>query len=57
VADHPDAAIDASNLFSRAQQVMAGGVSASMRMHPYLGHPLYVARGAGAYLYGVDGAR
>lgn len=57
MADHPDAAIDASNLFSRAQQVMAGGVSASMRMHPYLGHPLYVARGAGAYLYGVDGAR
>ena len=47
----------ASGLFARAQGVMAGGVSASMRLHPYLGQPLYVARGEGACLYGVDGKR
>jgi glutamate-1-semialdehyde 2,1-aminomutase len=46
-----------SNLFSRAKEVMAGGVSASMRLHPYLGLPLYIERGDGAYLYGIDGKR
>jgi glutamate-1-semialdehyde 2,1-aminomutase len=45
------------NLFARARDVMAGGVSASMRMHPYLGQPLYIERGEGPYLYGVDGRR
>lgn len=43
--------------FVDAQAVLAGGVSASMRLHPYLGRPLYVARGEGAYLYGLDGKR
>jgi glutamate-1-semialdehyde 2,1-aminomutase len=50
-------AVTPSNLFARAQEVMAGGVSASMRMHPYLGLPLYIERGDGAYLYGIDGTR
>jgi glutamate-1-semialdehyde 2,1-aminomutase len=45
------------NLFAEAQEVLAGGVSASMRLHPYLGKPLYVERGAGPYLYGLDGQR
>jgi len=49
--------VSPSNLFARAQRVMAGGVSASMRMHPYLGQPFYVERGEGAYLYGTDGRR
>src|SRR3954451_21823547 len=44
-------------LFEEAQAVLAGGVSASMRLHPYLGRPLYVSRGEGPYLYGVDGKR
>jgi glutamate-1-semialdehyde 2,1-aminomutase len=44
-------------LFAEAQEVLAGGVSASMRLHPYLGKPLYVERGAGPYLYGLDGQR
>src|SRR3712207_2227439 len=35
------------HLFAEAQTVLAGGVSASMRLHPYLGRPLYVARGEG----------
>jgi glutamate-1-semialdehyde 2,1-aminomutase len=45
------------HLFTDAQQVLAGGVSASMRLHPYLGRPLYVSRGEGPYLYGLDGTR
>ncbi len=43
--------------FEEAQAVLAGGVSASMRLHPYLGRPLYVDRGAGPYLFGLDGKR
>jgi glutamate-1-semialdehyde 2,1-aminomutase len=43
--------------FLSAQGVMAGGVSASMRLHPYLERPLYVQRGEGAYLYDLDGKR
>lgn len=43
--------------FDRAATVLAGGVSASMRLHPYLGEPLYVSRGEGAYLFGLDGTR
>ncbi|MCA9880535.1 MAG: aminotransferase class III-fold pyridoxal phosphate-dependent enzyme, partial [Thermomicrobiales bacterium] len=43
--------------FTQAQAVLAGGVSASMRLHPYLGRPLYTQRGAGAYLFGLDGQR
>lgn len=44
-------------LYERATDVLAGGVSASMRQNPYLGHPLYIAKGDGPYLYGVDGQR
>jgi glutamate-1-semialdehyde 2,1-aminomutase len=47
----------ADTLFAQAQDVLAGGVSASMRLNPYLGRPLYVARGDGAYLYDLDGKR
>ena len=47
----------AEQLFTEAQEVLAGGVSASMRLHPYLGRPLYVAHGEGPYLYGLDGQR
>lgn len=46
-----------ADLFGRAQAVLAGGVSASMRLNPYLGQPLYVERGEGPYLYGTDGTR
>ncbi len=45
------------SLFDQAQQVLAGGVSAGMRVNPYLGKPLYVERGEGAHLYDVDGRR
>ncbi len=49
--------VSVEQLFSAAQGVMAGGVSASMRLHPYLDRPLYIERGEGAYLYGLDGKR
>ncbi len=32
-------------LVRRAQGVLASGVSASMRLHPYLGRPLFLSRG------------
>lgn len=47
----------AANLYERAQGVLASGVSASMRLNPYLGRPLYVSRGEGPYLYDLEGKR
>ena len=44
-------------LWERARNVMPGGVNASARMNPALGHPLFFERGEGAYLYDVDGHR
>jgi len=49
--------VSVEQLFSDARGVMPGGVSASMRLHPYLDRPLYIERGEGAYLYGLDGKR
>ena len=45
------------DLFRRAHDSLASGVSASMRLHPYLDAPLYVERGEGAYIYDLDGKR
>jgi glutamate-1-semialdehyde 2,1-aminomutase len=42
-------------LYSLARQYLPGGVSASARVNDAIGHPFYVARGEGAYVYGVDG--
>ena len=44
-------------LWERARTVMPGGVNASARMNPALGHPLFMQRGEGAYLFDVDGNR
>ena len=44
-------------LYERARQVMPGGVNASARFNPALGHPLFIQRGEGAYLYDLDGNR
>jgi glutamate-1-semialdehyde 2,1-aminomutase len=44
-------------LWERARRVMPGGVNASARANSALGHPLFFARGEGAYLYDVDGHR
>ena len=42
-------------LYERACKVMPGGVNASARVNQAVGHPLFMARGEGAYLYDVDG--
>jgi glutamate-1-semialdehyde 2,1-aminomutase len=47
----------AAELFDKAQDVLASGVSASMRLHPYLGRPLYASRGDGAHIYDLEGKR
>lgn len=49
--------VAADQLFEQAQTVLAAGVSAGMRVNPYLGKPLFIERGEGAYLYDIDGRR
>ena len=44
-------------LWERARRVMPGGVNASARMNPALGHPLFFHHGEGPYLFDVDGQR
>ena len=46
-----------SELFAQASGVLAAGVSAAMRLSTYLDQPLYIQRGEGPYLYGIDGKR
>ncbi len=47
----------ADQLFARARGSLAGGVSASMRIHPYLGRPFYHVRGDGAHIFDLEGQR
>jgi glutamate-1-semialdehyde 2,1-aminomutase len=47
----------AKQLYENARGVLAGGVSASMRMHPYLGRPFYLSRGEGPYVFDPAGQR
>jgi glutamate-1-semialdehyde 2,1-aminomutase len=42
-------------VFEQARQHLVGGVSASARVHPALGRPVYMARGEGARVWDVDG--
>ncbi len=45
-------------LFEHAQQLLPGGVDSPVRAFRAVGgQPLFIARGAGAYLYDVDGNR
>src|SRR5689334_24221949 len=44
-----------TDLYARAQQSLAGGVSSSTRVNKALGHPLYFDRAAGCRLWDVDG--
>jgi len=48
---------DAAALFDSARGVLAGGVSAAARIHPYLERPFYQARGAGPYIEDLTGRR
>ncbi|MGC9346639.1 MAG: aspartate aminotransferase family protein, partial [Anaerolineae bacterium] len=53
-----DLALDKTReLWERAREVTPGGVNASARMNPALGHPLFFERGEAAYLYDLDGHR
>jgi glutamate-1-semialdehyde 2,1-aminomutase len=47
----------AERLHARARQVLPGGVTATARANPALGHPMYVARGEGPYVFDLDGRR
>ncbi len=47
----------AAQLFSDARLSLAGGVTAGLRWHPYLGRPFYVSRAEGPYLYDLEGRR
>jgi glutamate-1-semialdehyde 2,1-aminomutase len=45
-------------LFERAQRVIPGGVNSPVRAFRAVGGtPVFISRGAGAYLYGADGRR
>lgn len=47
----------ASELYEFAQQYLPGGVCASARKNAALGHPFFVSRGEGAYLFDLEGRR
>ena len=51
----PSNSRSANSLAEQARSVLAGGVSASMRIHPYLGQPFYMSRGEGSRIYDLDG--
>lgn len=44
-----------TDLYERAQRVLPGGVTAAARANAALGHPFYVSRAQGAYVYDLDG--
>jgi glutamate-1-semialdehyde 2,1-aminomutase len=46
---------EAERIYQAAQDYLAGGVSAAARIHASLGGPLMTARGAGGWVYDVDG--
>ena len=51
-------ALRSSELFRQAQRVLPGGVNSPVRAFQAVGgEPLFIARGAGAYLWDVDGRR
>ena len=47
----------AQALHARAQRVLPGGVTASARANPALGHPMYLTRGQGAHVFDLEGRR
>ena len=47
----------AAQLYKQAHQSLAGGVTAGLRWHPYVGRPFYASRAEGPYLYDLEGER
>ena len=48
-------AAQSQDLANKAKEVLAGGLSASMRIHPYLGQPFYLSRGEGSRVVDMEG--
>lgn len=46
---------DQQALYTRAQRVLPGGVTAAARANAALGQPLYIARASGGSVFGADG--
>jgi glutamate-1-semialdehyde 2,1-aminomutase len=42
-------------LYEEARRYLPGGVTATARVNPALGRPFYIARGAGPFVYDLDG--
>lgn len=55
--ERPNMNVNDTEMYSSARGVLASGVSASMRFHPYLGRPFYLSRGEGAYVFDLQGSR
>jgi glutamate-1-semialdehyde 2,1-aminomutase len=47
--------ISALSLYQEAQQYFPGGVNASARANPALGHPFFIQRGEGPYVFDLEG--
>jgi len=45
----------AETLYQIAQRYFPGGVTATARANPAIGHPFYISRGDGPYVYDLDG--
>jgi len=43
--------------WTKAQQVLVGGVSSSFRINPFTGQPMYLTKADGAFIYDLDGNR
>jgi predicted dehydrogenase len=50
-----DLSMPKQDTYQRAKKVLAGGVTASMRIHPYLDRPVYVTHGDGPYVWDEEG--
>lgn len=57
MTEAPATANSQAAMFQDAQGVLASGVSASLRLHPYLERPFYLQRGEGPYVFDTDGKR
>ena len=47
----------AEQLYEAAQRYLPGGVTATARVNRAIGHPFYISRGDGAYVYDLQGRR
>lgn len=55
MAMDPGQMTDADALYAEAQRWLPGGMCASGRVNPMLGHPFFVARGQGSRVWDIEG--